>query len=476
MSQPSHHHELAAAQKLIHQASLLNPGEQIIVAVSGGPDSMALLEALSARRTTDDLRLVVAHLVHGFRPADAQREAAFVRQQAELREAPCVVFEVDTPAYMAQRKLSPQAAARELRYQFLRDLQVQRGAQKIAVGHTADDQVETLLLNLLRGTGPRGLGGMRPATEWGLIRPFLTTWRPEIMAYLRARGTPFLDDPSNEKQTYLRNRIRHHLLPLLEEQFQPNIRAHLQELAHISQLDADYLDATAAEAAQHLVRPGGAEALDLSATELRELPPAIAARVIRWCVSRLSQGSTTCSATHVQAVLGLVDAHDHQASSQYDLADDICAWLAYGNLRLQRRRSLPSLDAALPLPVPGSLALPHGSLCAEVIELGNHLWPRFHPDEAWVDYARLRGSLKVRTRQPGDRLQPLGMGGTKSLKELFIDDKIPPYERDGIPLVVDEEAILWVVGWRLNHAYRLTAQTRQALVLRYSPRQAPSSP
>ncbi|MBI3091547.1 MAG: tRNA lysidine(34) synthetase TilS [Candidatus Tectomicrobia bacterium] len=451
---------------------LLVPGETVIVAVSGGPDSMALLEFLAGLRQEYDLRLVVAHVTHGFRPAAAEREATFVAEHAARCGAPCVVETVDAPAFRRIHRCSPQVAARTLRYQALRGVQKLYQAQKLAVGHNADDQAETVLLRLLRGTGLRGLRAMQPRGKDGLIRPLLGERRAAILAYLQARGIPFLEDPSNALPHYLRNRIRHHLLPLLEREYQPKVRQRLLELAQISQIDEEFLSWHTLTAVQQLVRGDPRQGLSLPVAALRHLPLAVLNRVILWCFASLSAPEASCGAAHVQAVRRLINAEPASWSGGCDLPGGMRVWRAAGDIWWRPAPSAGAPAQPCPLPVPGAVELPHGRLQSRLVDFRREPRPQFSSvppgrHEAWIDQAQVRGGLRVRTRRPGDRIQPLGMQGTVSLKELFINDKVPRHARDRIPLVIDDETIIWVVGGRLHHAYRITPGTQQAINLSY---------
>jgi len=245
---------------ILRKHRLIKEGSAVVAAVSGGPDSMALLHILSLFRKQLQCSLIVAYVDHGMRPEEVPGEIDSVQKAAAVLELPCAILQVDTPGFSRQKKLSIEHAARKLRYQALRDCAAGHGATKIAVAHTADDQVEEFLLRMLRGSGRRGLAGMHFKNN-DLIRPFLSTTKKQILHYLAAHDIGFCHDSSNDDQQYLRNRVRHTLLPLLEKEFDPGIRSALLKTSENFSEDEDYLALCVKLNLQRLIMPGpnGAE-------------------------------------------------------------------------------------------------------------------------------------------------------------------------------------------------------------------------
>lgn len=238
---------------ILREHRLIEPGSTVVVAVSGGPDSMALLHILALLRKELFIALVAAYVDHGLRPSEVPGEIDTVQKAAVALDLPCKILHVDTRSFSREEKLSIEHAARELRYQALRDCAAEVGAVRIAAAHTADDQVEELLLRMLRGSGRRGLAGMKFLNN-DLIRPLLTISKKRIFKYLAEHDIAFCHDSSNDDQQYLRNRIRHTLLPLLEKDFDPGIRKALLKTAAIFSVDEDFLDASVRKAWPQVMR------------------------------------------------------------------------------------------------------------------------------------------------------------------------------------------------------------------------------
>jgi tRNA(Ile)-lysidine synthase len=429
----------AEVRRQIEDHGMLSPDGRGIVAVSGGADSAALLLALHEL----GYRPVVAHLDHGLR-AESTTDAEFVRQLAGRLGLPFTVERRDVAAYRREqrlaapiwphgdqggasprqtdpavrdlkaRKLSLETAAREVRHGFLRDVAAREGATAIFLGHTADDQVETFLLRLIRGAGVAGLGGMRPR-DGVLCRPMLALWRSEIEGFLRDRGEAWREDASNRDPRFLRNRVRHELLPLLAT-----------------------------------MNPGVARVLLREAGVLARRQGDIEAEVLRRFGLSARQIETALTGEPVTLKDGwrLLPPGEHRPASSFDLR----------------------------LPVPGEVRIPGiGTLAAELAELpvweappadASRLLP--HVTE-YVDGARIDSGLRIRTRRRGDRFVPLGMQSPKKLQDFFVDAHVPRDRRDSVPLVTSGDAIVWVAGLRLDERFKITGHTKQAIKLRFGP-------
>jgi tRNA(Ile)-lysidine synthase len=471
--------DLSAALRSADAApELFSAGETVVVGVSGGPDSVALLRALLDYAPERGLSLHAAHVDHQLRP-DSAADADFVRQLAAAWAVPMHVESISVPSPGVG---GPEAAARALRYGALAGVAERLGARTIAVAHTANDQAETVLMNLIRGTGLAGLRGMRSVapllggnegrTDLRLVRPFLAVDRAAVLAYLSARGIAARDDASNRDPRFLRNRLRHAVLPGLAA-LNPRVRTALVHLADSAAEDEELLDEIAARAWSTLVdrQP---DCVIIDTVALQRSPRAVQQRVLRRAARELLGDGRTFGWTAVLAIRTLLDAGPKGRSS---LPGGLEAVLDDGLLRLSRqppgRSRVPAdrMPVALPLTVPGTTLLPGGW------RISTELRAR-QPDEPvnrdpWVcrlDADALAAPLGVRGRQPGDRLVPLGMGGRhRRLQDLFVDAQVAREERDCWPLLVAEDEILWVVGLRLAEAARLRPTTRRVLELQVVP-------
>ncbi len=469
---------LVRTRQMITDRRMLNHGEGVLVAVSGGPDSVALLHLLHRLAPEFGVRLNVAHLNHCLRGEEAEEDAHFVQALGESLGLDVTIGQVNL--YAGSRRGSLQAAARAARYRFLEEVAVRKGASRIAVGHHLDDQAETVLMRFLRGAGADGLAGMAPERRIStgsaivLIRPLLEVSRRELQTYLERHQLPFRRDSSNRNPKYLRNRVRMELIPLLEGRYNRRLSAHLAGLARQMRWDAEHLQAEAAVALTDLSEPASREpgpAVTLDRRRAADLPPALLTRVLRLAHERVAPGAAL-DQSHVEAVLDLVSISEGSAS--LDLPGGVVARRAYDKLILAVRGAVV-FPPEVSLAVPGRAGLP-GSGLAVVAELlpaaSDSTWSAA-PERAVFDYDLLRqsgGPLRVRTRRPGDRLEPEGLSsGSRKVQDLLVDAKISRFKRDLVPLVVAGADVLWVAGVRQSRLYPVTEQTRLVLALGLEP-------
>jgi tRNA(Ile)-lysidine synthase len=446
---------LETVRATIRQHAMLTGGETVLVAVSGGADSVALLHVLMTLADEVSLRLHVLHVDHGLR-TDSVRDAEFVRQLAERLAVPAEVVRVTVPSGG-----SPEAAARAARYGALRAHARQLGAQRIAVGHTADDQAETVLMRMLAGAGVRGLAGI-PPVRGSIIRPLLDVRRRDIVATLEAARLPWVEDPSNRDPKFLRNRVRHELVPLLSASYSTDV---VTTLDRIARLCRDTVGAIERIALRELDRLGMAAdgAIVLSHAGLAELPCQIAAEVLREAAARLGSHAPLRAWAH----RGLARVLASPPPRRPFRLGGITVEVSVGRIRLSavEARRLPARE----LTVPGRVELPEigRMLEARVIEATGYAVPRVHQRVAF-DADLVASRLTVRARRPGDRFSPFG-GGERRLKSFLIDEKIPRWERSRLPLVEADGRIVWVGGVRRSREAPVTRATRRVLELILEP-------
>ena len=514
-----------------------SPRRVVVVAVSGGPDSLCLLHVLLVLRSLRSdygIEVHAAHLNHGLRGADSDEDARFVREIATAWGVAVTVGAADVPALVRAEKLSVEEAARHARYAFLARVAADQGADRIALGHNADDQTETALMHWLRGAGLAGLRGMAPKSPlvelrfemdmsaggeaagpagcfaetrptgaegqagrpqgvaptdglW-LIRPLLHVTRAEVEAYCRENGLTPRIDLSNWDTTYFRNRLRHELLPYLEE-YNPNICATIRRSAQALAGDYDVVRARVEEAWRATLRaaPPGRVTLDLAGW--RALPIGLQRSTVRMAVERLRRNRRDLGWEHVEAAVWV--ARTRETGTRATLPAGLCLTVGYDTLtvadaagagNLENEPACPWLAAvgegivdAVALRLPGVTPLPGSPwrVAAAFLDAGEDALRRAasNPDpySAYLDADRA-GALWMRRRKPGDRFQPLGLGGrSKSVQEFMINDKIPATWRDRIPLCVagvDGDAVAWIVGWRVDERFKVHTGTRRVLRLR----------
>ena len=461
----------------------LDPDRPILVGVSGGPDSICLLHILIQNRYA----LIIAHFNHGLRP-EAAEEAEFVRQLAIEWHTPFVVGQQDVAAFANEHGYSLEEGARVARYRFLSQEATKHGAQAIAVAHTADDQIETVLMHFLRGTGTSGLRGMAFRTHmkiWDqdipIVRPLLSTWREEILDYLEVHQLPSRFDQSNLDVRFYRNRLRHELIPYLER-YQPAIRHNIARMAEILRADDEALEGMVQIAWNECVRGKGRGYVILNQNKVIAQPIAIQRRLVRKGIGLLRPGLRDINFEAIERALAFV--HSPTTSKQILLGASLNMYFEEGAIWLTSQEAdLPNINwpqipagETYQITLPGSLELPGGwILRGEIIKeqeldgpFDGDRWPSAGADpyQAWMDADRIRAPLLVRARHSGDRFQPLGMGAhSLKLTDFMINVKLPQRAREGWPLVISGDTIAWVPGLRLAHPFRITSQTHQKIHL-----------
>jgi len=455
---------LPAVEATIRRYHMLDEGDAVLVGVSGGPDSVALLHALLALQPKWSLRLVIAHLNHQLRGSTADQEAAFVDRLAADLGIPYEIGSINVAEYGIENRLSLQEAAREARYTFYDEVATKHSANKIALGHHADDNAESMLMHLLRGTGPLGLAGIPPVRHPRIIRPLIDLTRKEILAFLELGGFEHMIDSSNLNTKYLRNRIRLELLPDLKEHYNPNMVSALNRLASILRDEEDFWNQEVRRTLKGLVvdqRPGR---LCLAAHRLSELHPALLRRLIRCAVLSLKGGLKRLGHVHVEAVTRLIAAP--APSGRLDLPrgvrvvldrDEICFVLDPSEQTVGFEHEIPHTQTTFIPEISISLKL---SACnrSEVANLKTH-----PATTALFDAATVTFPLKVRNFREGDRFNPLGMAGSQKVKTFFINNKIPRLQRLLCPILVSGERIIWVGGYRIDDSAKITQRTKNVL-------------
>ena len=461
----------ALAQRVlefIQTHDIMRSSERALVAVSGGPDSTTLLLILARLRPHLDVDLAVAHFDHMLRSRkEAAEDQAFVRALADALGLPAVCGRGNVALRARNSHESVEEAARHLRYTFLSRQAKRLGANLVVVGHTRDDRAESVLLHLLRGSGLDGLVGMRPRSPWPLGRgphigrPLLDLSRSDTERYCQEAGVTPHQDPTNELLIATRNRLRHELLPKLR-QINPRVEEALNRLAEAAATDVDYLEeATDRAWAQiaHRERRG----IRFSRREIAGLHPALTIRLLRRAISSLSSGPTDLETVHIQGILTALGRRRGLVSLPHSLS----ATLDSQYLRIAKGQPPP--PRGIPqtaLPVPGHVRIGPWAVETEIVPVPAEP-QRVAPLEAFLDADVAAGGLTVRSRRPGDRLRPLGLGGEKKVQDLLVDAKVPLEKRDAVPLVCAEWGIAWVVGQRIDERAALTPASHQAVRLRF---------
>jgi tRNA(Ile)-lysidine synthase len=472
------------------ERGLLGNGDRVLVAVSGGPDSLALLHALASLRDELRLEVVAAHLNHRMRGDEGDADAAFVSATAAAWRVPVEVGCRDVPRLSKRTDVSLEEAGRAARYRFFGRAARRAGCNVIATGHTADDRAETVLLNLLRGTGLDGLAGIPARRPLGpdrqepwVVRPLIDVTRAQVLDYCVQHHLEPRHDVTNESPAFLRNRLRGELLPVLEAEYSPTVRRQLLRLADLAESETALLNAQASallDAAgasgshRAATLPPGSESLRVARSVLLDAPVALARRALRVALQLLQPGPPPGLDT-VNRLLSLTRGE----LPGFPLpGGTMRARVTDKELVLEPANpSHPfELMEPIPLSIPGVARLPwaESDITARVLDAAEWMWSaggkpclRAATTEACalVDLHQVAVPLMVRPPQPGDRIQPIGMTGHRKLQDVITDRKIPRAARRRLPVVIDARRIVWVAGLCVGDSVKVTARTRAVLLL-----------
>jgi len=492
MSKEQHQQALKQrVSRFIQEEHLISSPSCLLVAVSGGPDSVCLLHILVELQEELGIALHIAHLNHKLRGAESDADARYVSQLASHLGLPFTIEERDVKAYQARKRISPEEAAREVRYTFLAQVAQSVGAKETAVGHTLDDHIETILMHLVRGTGIKGLQGLQPRTQWQpaensltVVRPLLQVSREETAQYCRQHGLKPRIDTSNLSLSPLRNRIRHQLLPLLQS-YNPQVADALLRTARIAGEDLGFIDQQCLRLWPEIAQKQG-NAVILNKQGLLETPPVLQRYLLRMSIEELVGNIKDIEMRHIDDI---VDALSKPAGKRLDLPGGLIFSVEYDRYLLaQDQEALspyPPLESEFPIKLPGETIMPGWRIEATITEpstlKGKPETPLPLDKEkgikgiglinndftAYLDLDKTGDKLTVRSRGRGDRFQPLGMSQQKKLNEFMIDAKIPQAWRERIPLVCSPQQILWVVGWRIDDRVKVNEATKRILRLKF---------
>jgi tRNA(Ile)-lysidine synthase len=445
---------------------LIASGDRVLVALSGGPDSVALTALLLELRDEMPIEIRLAHFDHRLRN-ESREDERFVRDLARRWVLPLAVGSADVRSYAARRKLNLEEAGRELRYRFLRRAAAAGGATKIATGHTMTDQAETVLMRLMRGAGLAGLAGIAPVVPGPpcpVVRPLLGLTGAALRAWLGARGLPFREDVTNRDTRFLRNRIRAELLPELAGRYEPRIVEHLARLAGIVREDDELLHEFVRELAdEFILRRGGAVELDLKTLPL--LIPALARRVTREYLRELAGGLRDISYDDVASLLRLGEG------KEFTVRRGLVLKRTGGRIGPKKKTAAVARpyreewDGRRALALPAAGLVLRGSLKTAA---GPRPVRNDDRSRADLDAATLVFPLTVRSRKPGDLYRPLGAPGRKKLKEILRAKGVPADRRDRLPVVLSRNEIVWAPGLPVAEAHKIKASTRSVFSIRVS--------
>ncbi len=449
-------------KETIEKHSMLSGGENVLVALSGGPDSVFLLHVLNNLKEELKLDLHTLYINHGLRPEESPLEIEFCKKLCETLKVPFITKSVDVKSFAKEKSMNNQEAARELRYKVFEETAFETKADKIALGHNADDQAETLLMRLLRGSGPIGLSGIPPVRGM-FIRPLIEIERQEINRYIQEEKIDFVVDSSNLRRDYLRNKIRFSIIPMMKE-INPNIIETLSRTAAIFREEERHFDIIVVKTLMRLISRKSDSRIELFLSPLEAMDKVILRRVLRRVIDE-TKGLRRINFIHVEDIIGLIKTG--KSGDRLYLPKGIRVIKDYSTLIFTTEPPV-KLDTYM-LEVPGEINLKEAGVLIKASILESHKSEikdlRLSADLAVFDAERLIFPLVVRSRKEGNFFYPFGFGKRKKLQDFFVDGKVPRDERDRIPLIISGEDIIWVAGYRQDDRFKVVDETKKVLKL-----------
>lgn len=463
------------ALSYINEHSMLKSGEKVLVALSGGPDSVCLIHILYNLQEKLNIQCFAAHLNHCLRGEEADKDEAYSEELCRRLNIPFFSKRVDINALAAKRGISVEMAGREARYEFFDEIKNKYQIHKIAVAHNANDQAETILMRFMRGTGSEGLRGIKPIREGIFIRPILCLSREEIEEYCRINNLNPRIDKTNLEDIYYRNKIRLQLLPYIEENFNSNIISTLNRLAYLIDSDNDYIQEQV-DINYNIFCNANEEGL-LIHKDAFKLHKAILSRLIRKAYNEFSGIHSNFQKVHVDDIIFL---QKQGTGRSINLPGGICAENRYYDIYFFKKDSKGELvfnekyiieninDIKSKLYEGFNIYLQDFRLNLNIkrLELKPSLNLKTNNTTKYFDLNKIKGSILLRNRKAGDRFSPLGMKGSKKLKDLFIDLKVPQDKRNDIPLLCFDDDIAWIIGYNISDKYKVDKNTKNILQIK----------
>ena len=468
---------LRTVEHTLDTRRMVEAGEAVLIGVSGGPDSVALVHILLALAPKFSFRVAMAHLNHGLRQNESERDEAFVISLADQLDLPVHIERQDVRRYQKSHHLSLEEAARQVRYRFYHAIAAKFGYEKIALGHHSDDNAELILMFMLRGSGPLGLTGIPPLRDDRIIRPLIDIKRSEIMEFIAEKELDYVEDSSNRDFQHLRNRIRNRLIPQLKTEYNPRLIDSLHRLASIMDAEERWIEDLVRPIFEKVMVFEKQDRIGLDISSLNQQTIAVRRRLIREAVLKVKGNLRRMAFVHVEAAVKLAQK-----------GPDSCGLDLPGRIRITRQndvllisREAQSLrhlaadphisltpDYEYCLDNPGEIFVKEAALKIRFREIPPPQASDWHPPghekrAAYFDMEKIHFPLVIRNFRTGDRFSPLGMVGRQKLKKFFIDHKISRSERAKCPIVLSRNTIIWVVGQRLDNAVKIGPQTRRIL-------------
>ncbi len=455
-------------EKTIEKHQMIQRGDRIVVGVSGGADSICLLDILYRLKPVYDIVLTVVHVNHGLRGIEAKKDAAYVHQFCQIRQIPIYLKSVDVEKVAKQKKISQEAAGRLVRYESFFDVAKKTTSLKIAVAHHINDQAETILMRFMRGSGLKGLGGIEPVRKDGVIRPLIEVKREEIEDYCAYYGLEPQTDQTNFEPIYTRNKVRLQLMPQIIQEYNAAFVSSVAAIGEMMRCDNDFIESYTDKIVQKHFK-ADKKKITFRVDVLLKQHQAIRTRLVRKAVQRVKGNMYDLSYKHVKAVLEM--ATKRHTGLSIDLPGGIRSEIVYTEICFYPMDSQNREDFCQALPIGEKVYIKacSGYFLVRIVDKKGLAHINLGKFIKAFDYNVINEVLYIRNRLPGDKITPLGMKGTKKIKDLLIDLKVPRSKRDSIPLVTNEKDILWLVGYQINEKYKYIDTMEKAAVIAFFP-------
>lgn len=451
----------------IERHKMIKKGEGIVIGVSGGPDSISLLHLLWRIKDAYALKLYAVHLNHQFRGREAEKDADYVKKVCGNFGIKSFIYSEDVTLYSKQKGMTCEEAGREIRYHLFHKVMEQTGATKIAVAQNMDDQAETVLMRLIRGAGIEGLSAMDYVRDGKIIRPLLDISRQEIEHYCAENHLYPRIDQTNLESVYTRNRIRLELIPYIEKHFNPNIKTTLCRTANLMREDGALINMVVNTAYGKIIKET-ISGIEIDIPLFKESHYAVQKRILREGIRKLCGNIRNIENKHIENLIAFIQ--DGQVGKKIDLPKGLVGILDYHTCMIQENK-IPVEKYAFQYNITIGEKLhiveQNGYLVSNILDPKDIKEIITVDNEKYFDLDKVKEGMILRNRRPGDRFTPLGMEGSKKLKDYFIDEKISREKRDKIPLVCDGDEIMWVIGYRMSDKYKVDKHTKKILALSY---------
>lgn len=451
----------------IRDNNLIQDGDKVLIALSGGPDSVCLLNILFELKEELNINIVAAHLNHLLRGEDAFKDEEYAIDICNSMGIQCFVKRVDINSYSKEHKLSSEMAGRSVRYDFFEEILKKEGFNKIATAHNANDQAETILFRLMRGTGLEGLGGIKVSRDNKIIRPILCLTREEVEEYISLKNLKPRIDKTNFEKIYNRNKIRLDILPYMKENFNEDIIQTLNRMSLLIQKDNEFLESLS-QSFYNKYCIDHDDYFIIKKEIFKEEEP-IVNRVLRRAVVKCSKSNYDFEMKHIYKIY---DLSRNVSGKILDLPNGVYAENIYGDIYIKNKKRKININE-----IKEEIILNKSNINKNTVEFGdfNIEFSIIHNFEKrnislnesnlikYFDLDKINNDVLIRSRNNGDKIIPLGMSGSKKIKDIFIDMKIPKEERDNIPILCFDEKIAWIIGVRTSEEYKLTNKSKNIL-------------